>query len=102
MKLCWYFTFFHQIKIEMACSGRIPTIQEYCAFRLDKVPYSNDVKPDTCYNREIGENGQSLSALNGVDWGVIGAYFAVVLGTGLGISFYQRTDCQPFYKSTFH
>ena len=85
----------------MACSGRIPTVQEYCAFRLNNVPYSNDVKPDSCYNREIGENGKPLSALNGVDWGVIGAYFAVVLGTGLGISFYERMIDNLFLSDSY-
>ena len=36
----------------MSCdTGRIPTIQEYCAHRLDHVPYADDVKPDSCYER---------------------------------------------------
>ena len=82
----------------MSCSGRIPTIQEYCALRLNNVPYNSDVKPDYCYNREIGEDGKPVSSLDGVDWGVIGGYFLVVLGTGLGISFFQRKD---FYRSYF-
>jgi len=29
--------------------------------------------------------------LDGADWGVIGGYFAIVLGTGLGISFFSRS-----------
>ena len=29
--------------------------------------------------------------LDGADWGVIGGYFAIVLGTGLGISFFSKS-----------
>ena len=74
----------------MSCdTGRIPTIKEYCGFRLDHITYASDVKPDSCYQRSENDNGEPVMVLNGLDWGVIGAYFAVVLGTGLGISFYS-------------
>ena len=43
--LCYFFS-------NMSCdTGRIPTIQEYCSHRLDQVPYADDVKPDSCYER---------------------------------------------------
>ena len=38
--------------------------------------------------------------LNGIDWGVIGGYFAIVLGTGLGISWYSSRKSKTAQSTT--
>ena len=83
----------------MSCdTGRIPTIKEYCDHRIDHVPYADDIKPESCYSRVENEDGDPTMVLDGVDWGVIGGYFAIVLGTGLGISFYSQVSKSPEEK----
>ncbi|CAG5089973.1 Oidioi.mRNA.OKI2018_I69.PAR.g12420.t1.cds [Oikopleura dioica] len=70
----------------MSCDSRNPTIQEYCNFRLRNIPYGSDVKPQSCYDRPVDDAGNARLVLEWGDWLVIGVYFVIVLGAGLGIS----------------
>jgi len=72
-------------------TGRIPTIQEYCDFRKNGIEYAAGVKPQSCYDKQFNDDGSPSVVLEAADWGVIGGYFAVVLGTGLGISFFSKS-----------
>jgi len=45
----------------------------------------------SCYDKPLNEDGLPTTVLEAADWGVIGGYFAIVLGTGLGISFFSKS-----------
>ena len=45
----------------------------------------------SCYDKPLNDDGLPTTVLEAADWGVIGGYFAVVLGTGLGISFFSKS-----------
>ena len=45
----------------------------------------------SCYDKQFNDDGSPSIVLEAADWGVIGGYFAVVLGTGLGISFFSKS-----------
>ena len=51
-----------------------------------KVNSLNLNKLKSCYEAKTNDNGDRVTMLEAADWGVIGGYFAIVLGTGLGIS----------------
>jgi len=70
----------------MSCDSRNPTIEEYCDFRVHGIAYGNDVKPQSCYDRPVDDAGNAQLVLEWADWLVIGVYFVIVLGAGLGIS----------------
>ena len=70
----------------MSCDSRNPTIKEYCDLRLHDIPYGIDVKPQSCYDRPVDDAGNPQLVLEWADWLVIGVYFVIVLGAGLGIS----------------
>ena len=45
----------------------------------------------SCYDKPLNDDGLPTTVLEAADWGVIGGYFAIVLGTGLGISFFNKS-----------
>ena len=45
----------------------------------------------SCYDKPLNDDGLPTTVLEAADWGVIGGYFAIVLGTGLGISFFSKS-----------